>query len=135
MEIGGKLIRGFAQKGGNSEHAISTPKLWVDKSNNATAELQWRFSMPIMAIVLAMLAVPLSKTKARQGRYAKLIPAILIYVIYSNFIMLSRVWIRNGTVSHSVGMWWIHGIMLFFAIWLNVSEELKVKNLFGTIKK
>lgn len=101
---------------------VPTLKLFSDHSNYGAAELQWRFSMPLMAIILAFLAVPLSQVKTRQGRYAQLIPAILLYVIYSNFMMLSRGWIRSGTIPHYLGMWWIHLLIFTIAIILNVRQ-------------
>jgi len=98
------------------ENAIPTYTLWHDHTDNhAAAELQWRLSVPIMAIILALIAVPLSRVKSRQGRYAQLVPAMLLYIIYGNFMFLGRSWIRNGIISHTLGMWWIHGLMLLIA--------------------
>ncbi|MGV6807144.1 MAG: LPS export ABC transporter permease LptF, partial [bacterium] len=47
-----------------------------------TAELQWRLSIPVLVFVVSLLAVPLSRSNPRQGRYAKMLPAILLYLIY-----------------------------------------------------
>ena len=53
--------------------------LMADKSPEAKAELQWRFALvPLMAL----LAVPMSSVNPRQGRFAKIIPAVLLYLIY-----------------------------------------------------
>lgn len=35
------------------------------------AALQWRLSLPVLVLVVAVLAVPLSRTNARRGRYLK----------------------------------------------------------------
>jgi lipopolysaccharide export system permease protein len=103
------------------ENAIPTYTLWHDHTDNhAAAELQWRLSIPIMAIILALIAVPLSRVRSRQGRYAQLVPAMLLYIIYGNFMFLNRSWIRNGIISHTFGMWWIHGLMLMIAMMLIV---------------
>jgi lipopolysaccharide export system permease protein len=53
-------------------------------------EIQWRFALPISTLVLALLALPLSEVRVRQGRISRLLPAILLYVIYANLILLSR---------------------------------------------
>ena len=37
----------------------------------------------ILAVpIMALLAVPLSKVNPRQGRFAKIVPALLLYLIY-----------------------------------------------------
>jgi len=82
------------------------------------AELQWRLSFPISVFILVLLAVPLSRVNPRQGRFAQLFPAILIYIIYANMIFVSRNWLENGEIPWWVGMWWIHGIALLLALWL-----------------
>lgn len=76
------------------------------------AELQWRLSMPISAVLLALLAVYLSKSNPRQGRYAKFFLGILIYVVYSNLLGVGKAWLEKGQVSPTVGLWWVHGLVL-----------------------
>ncbi len=76
------------------------------------AELQWRLAMPLSTILLALLAVPLSKTSPRQGRYARLFVAILVYFIYSNLMGVGRTWIEREVVAQAIGLWWAHGGIL-----------------------
>ena len=62
-----------------------------------TAEFQWRLSVPIAAVLLGpLLAFPLSVTSPRQGRFAKLGIAIVIYLIYSNLLILMEAWVADG---------------------------------------
>ena len=84
------------------------------------AELQWRISAVILCFILAMLAIPLSKTSPRQGRYSKLALALLIYIIYTNLLNVSRAWLNKDAVSPMIGMWWVHILLLLFAITLYV---------------
>ncbi len=79
---------------------------------NAAAELQWRLSIPLSALLLALLALPLSSVSPRQGRYSQVFPAILIYVIYVNLLFVARNWVEQKTVPVSVGIWWVHGVFL-----------------------
>ncbi|MBA2653021.1 MAG: LPS export ABC transporter permease LptF [Tatlockia sp.] len=72
------------------------------------AELQWRLSVPIMVFVLTLVAVPLSRVNPRLGKYAKLLPAIVIYIIYANFIFVSRDWMISGKIPWWIGVWWLH---------------------------
>ncbi|AAP95489.1 lipopolysaccharide ABC transporter permease LptF [[Haemophilus] ducreyi] len=53
-----------------------------DTSNEAKAELQWRFVLIFAVPLMALLAVPMSQVNPRQGRFAKVIPAVLLYLIY-----------------------------------------------------
>jgi len=71
------------------------------------AELQWRIMMPVSAIVLMILAVPLSRSSPRQGRYGRLVVAVLIFVIYYNLLGVAEVWLQDGVVPPVLGMWWV----------------------------
>jgi len=86
------------------------------------AELQWRISSALFCIGLALLAVPLSKTSQRQGRYGKLALAIIIYVVFSNLLNMARSWVHNGKVEPEIGMWWVHGVMLLLVIILLLQQ-------------
>ncbi len=100
--------------------ARSIADLWRDGSNQSIAEIQWRISIPLAALLLALLAVPLSHTSPRQGRYSKIVIAILIYVPYANLLVLSRKWTAAGKVPALVGVWWVHalfiGVILYFTV-------------------
>jgi lipopolysaccharide export system permease protein len=82
------------------------------------AELQWRLGVPIATIILAILAVPLSRTQPRAGRYGRLAIGLLVFIIYLNMLSASKAWIEQGTLSPSLGLWWVHGSALLFAIGL-----------------
>ena len=72
------------------------------------AELQRRISMPIMVLVLALVAVPLAALRPREGRYARVAIAILIYFVYSNLVAAAQIWIEKGRIAPIVGSWWVH---------------------------
>ncbi len=72
------------------------------------AELQWRISAPISLFVLMLLAVPLSRSRPREGRYARLGLGILIYITYANLLSIARVWVEREQVPQWVGLWWVH---------------------------
>jgi lipopolysaccharide export system permease protein len=100
--------------------SFSMTSLWQSDSQAASAELQWRISIPLAAVLLAILAVPLSHTSPRQGRYSRIALAILIYVPYANLLVLSRKWIAAGTLSPVIGLWWVHILLLALAAILAV---------------
>jgi lipopolysaccharide export system permease protein len=99
--------------------SLSTWQLWRDYGNKRrAAEFQWRFSIAISAIILAMLAVPLSTIQPRQGRYLALLPAVLVYIVYINLLFMARHWVEYGFVPIAIGMWWVHVVALFFVLFI-----------------
>lgn len=90
------------------------------------AELQWRVSMPLAALVLAILAVPLSRASPREGKFSRLFGALLMYVMYSNLLGVAHSWLERGMVSPWLGMWWVHGLMLLIT-WVVLMRQ------YGTI--
>jgi lipopolysaccharide export system permease protein len=82
------------------------------------AELQWRLSLPLMVLTLALLAVPLAALAPRQGRYARLAHAILLYFVYTNLLAAAQMWVERGRVPAVVGLWWVHLLVLALALWL-----------------
>jgi lipopolysaccharide export system permease protein len=83
--------------------------------NRARAELAWRAAVPVMALVLTALAVPLARLRPRQGRFARVAHAILAYFVYSNVLAAVRVWIEKGSAGGDFGLWWVHLLPLALA--------------------
>lgn len=92
--------------------SIPTSALWGSARAADKAELQWRFAMPLATLLLAVLAVLLSRTSPRQGRFAKLFIAILIFVTYYNSLGVAMSWVQRGVVPAAVGLWWVHVALL-----------------------
>lgn len=76
------------------------------------AEIQFRVGIPLATILLAILAVPLSRTQPRSGRYGRLAVGLLVFIIYFNMLSAARAWIEQGTLSPLLGLWWVHGVAL-----------------------
>ena len=73
-------------------------------------------------LLLIVLAVPLARTSPRQGRYGKLLIAILVYLIFYNVTILSRVWLQKGITPVAMGMWWVDGLFLAGCLLLLVQQ-------------
>jgi len=82
------------------------------------SEWQWRVSQPVMVLVLALLAVPLATLRPREGRYARVALAILVYFGYSNLISAGRVWIEKGQIDPRLGVWWVHALAALLGLYL-----------------
>jgi lipopolysaccharide export system permease protein len=95
---------------------MPTAELLGSDDPEKRAEFQWRVSMPIMAFVLTVLAVPLSRLRPRQGRYARVGLAILIYFLYSNLLSAAKVWVAREALPPVVGLWWVHLLLIALAM-------------------
>jgi lipopolysaccharide export system permease protein len=87
------------------------------------AELHWRLAAPISTLVLILLALPLAKSSPREPRYARLLVALLVWVIYFNGMALGRSWISQGQLSPLAGFWWLHIPVALIAAYLLWSSQ------------
>ena len=87
------------------------------------AHLQFRASTPLMALVLTLIAVPLSRLRPRQGRYARVGFAIVVYFIYSNLLSAAKVWLEKGDLPPLIGVWWVHLLAMALGIYLIMRER------------
>lgn len=69
--------------------------LLASNTAEASAELQWRLALILAVPLMALLAVPLSAVNPRQGRFAKMFPATLLFLIY--FLLQSSLKSVAGT--------------------------------------
>ena len=92
------------------------PMLMASTDTFDVAELHFRAAIPIATVILAFLAVPLSRSQPRQGRYGRLAVGLLVFIIYFNMLSAGKAWIENATVSKSFGLWWVHGLMLVLTL-------------------
>ena len=104
--------------------ALKTSDLWALTTNKQAkaAELVWRFSIPLMVIILTFVAVPLSRVNPRVGKYARLLPAILLFILYADFMFVARDAIASGKISWWLGMSCLHGSIALVGlglIWRN----------------
>lgn len=86
------------------------------------AELQWRESRGVCALFMALLAVPLSRVKPRQGRFSTLLPLTLLFVIIFYGGNICRALVANGALPVTPGLWLIPLLMLIGFVILLVRD-------------
>ena len=121
MEFERYLVRtedGEVRQSGPSPRKTSTLDLLRQGGNAMLAELLWRIAMPVSAIVLALLAIPMSYVNPRAGRSANMLIAIILYAIYSNFISIAQAWVASGTLHFGLGLLLPHLLMLLPMLFL-----------------
>lgn len=107
--------------------AISTRELVTgERTPRNRAELQWRISLPILVFVVTLMAVPLARVNPRQGRFLKLLPAILLYMAYLTILIAARGALEKGKLPMALGMWWVHLIFLAIGLALLYWEPLRL---------
>ena len=94
------------------ERSMATGALWRSREPAHLAELQWRISLILLIPVLTLMAVPLSRVSPRQGRFAKLVPAVLLYIVYFGLLLVSRDLTASGDIPMMLGQWWVHVVFL-----------------------
>lgn len=102
---------GNGENGPDTREGVDSAQLWRSASRADMAQLQWRLSIPIFAVVLGTLALPLSYTAPRRGRYAKLAVALVIYIGYINLALMAVSLTEMGDLPVWLGLWWVHGLM------------------------
>ena len=87
------------------------------------AELQWRIGVPLSTLLLGFLAVPLSRSQPREGRYGRLAIGLLVFIIYFNLLSAAKSWIEQGSVAPGIGLWLVHaGVLLLGLVLLAVQN-------------
>jgi lipopolysaccharide export system permease protein len=109
-----------------SSKARGTVQLMEDNTTNAWSQVMWRISLPLAALNLAIMAIPLGAVNPRLGRSGDLLIAGLVALLYMNLINLFRAWIGDGRIPFGVGWWLIHAVVLACAVLL-LLRRLRVK--------
>ncbi|MCU1719528.1 LPS export ABC transporter permease LptF [Pseudomonas sp. 5P_3.1_Bac2] len=107
--------------------AMPTHALLGSDDKRLQSELQWRLSMPILVFVVTLLAVPLSRVNPRQGRFLKLLPAILLYMAYLSLLIAARSALDKGKIPPVLGLWWVHLIFAAVGALLLYWEPLRLR--------
>ena len=95
------------------------------------AELQWRLSVPLSTVILAIFAVPLARSQPRAGRYGRLAIGLLVFIVYFNLLSAAKAWVENGDVGPAIGLWWVHGLFLLGALLLLAVQNNMHKRVFS----
>ncbi len=102
----------------SSIKSTSTFDLFKTLENPQWAAIHWRLAAPLSIPLICLMAIPLSRTQPRQGKFARLLPSIMIYLFYVLLMMYSRKLIESGKIPGELGFWWIHAGLAMFVYWL-----------------
>ena len=101
---------------GPSPRTMTVSQLFGDPDPKAMGEWVWRVGYPLSALILCLMAVPLSYVNPRAGRSLNVVFAILIYVAYNNLVGLSEGWVSRSKLDAGQGLILVHGFMLLLLV-------------------
>ncbi|WP_417660239.1 LPS export ABC transporter permease LptF [Pseudomonas sp.] len=111
----------------SEREALPTSELIGSDDQRHKSELQWRISLPILVFVVTLMAVPLSRVNPRQGRFLKLLPAILLYMAYLSILIAARGAMDKGRIPYGLGLWWVHAVFIAIGLLLLYWEPIRLK--------
>ena len=128
-EYGQRLSKPKKQRRRDKADTLPTGELMASDKMAHVAALQWRFSVPILVLVVTLIAIPLSKTNPRQGRFARMLPAVLLYIVYLVMLNGARGAVEDGKLHSLLGLWGVHLLFLLIALillgWPMIIQQLE----------
>ena len=98
--------------------ALPTLELIASDDPVLRAELHWRFAMPLAVLVLTVLAVALSHSGPRKGRFGNVLYGLLAYIAYANAMVVMRRQVAVEKLPEVPALWWAHAAIIAIALWL-----------------
>lgn len=94
------------------------------------AEVQWRESRGVNAFLMALLAIPLSRVKPRQGRFSTLLPLTILFTVIFYGGNICRSLVASGNLSVNPGVWLVP-IFMFVGLMILIAHDfLLLQKLF-----
>lgn len=118
-----------------STKSLSVLELMRNRTPVNIAEMQWRLSLPLSALLLALLAIPLSFVNPRAGRSINLILALVTYLTYNNCISIAQAWVAQGKLHPALGVWVVHGVLALLIGALFYRRLLLTPSLFKLLRR
>lgn len=111
-----RVEQGAAQARAPTTKTLPTIELLREPTPRNLGEFSWRIGLPLAALVLSLLAIPLSFVNPRAGRSMNLLFALLLYMTYSNLLSIAQAYITQSKLGLLAGLWGVHGVMLLFMV-------------------
>ncbi len=105
----------------------ATATLRASSDGRYLAEYHWRIATVVITLLLGVLAVPIARLRPRQGRYGRVIWAVLLYAIYASLLISGRTLLEKGGVPAWAGLWWAHGLVALLG--LAIIQQPRIEDL------
>ena len=98
--------------------ARQMPTLDLIKSPTAErlAELHWRAALPLAALVLSLVAIPLAFVNPRSGTSLNLVMGVVVFFLYYGLLQLFEALTKSGRIPTWIGLTPVHlGMIILLA--------------------
>ncbi len=111
-------VRSAAMESSSDVDQVPLTKLMTMQSPKAKGQMLWRFCWPIGALILSLMAIPLSSTNIRAGRNFNLVAAALVFILYLNAVSIGVARVKTDRMDWVVGLILVNGIFLLLTLLL-----------------
>lgn len=91
----------------NKRRALPTAALVDATEPKERAEFQWRVCLPLIALLMAMIAIEIARALPGSSPYPRFLAGIAVYTVVFNLAAVGRTWVENGRVGPIPGMLWV----------------------------
>jgi lipopolysaccharide export system permease protein len=91
-------------------------QLLSDPNQLNLGEIMWRIGLPVVALLVSLLAIPLAYVNPRVGRSFNLIVAVLLFAFYLNVLNTVQAYVQQGRLDFNVGVWVVHALFLSLVV-------------------
>ncbi|AMA65189.1 Lipopolysaccharide export system permease protein LptF [Candidatus Arsenophonus lipoptenae] len=104
-------------------------QLWHSTDIASKIEFHWRLTLVLSVLIMALIAVPLSKVNPRQGRVLSILPAMLLYLFF--FLLQSTLHsnAKKGVIDPIITIWLVNVAFLLLSIILNIWDIIFIRKL------
>ncbi|MDD1612707.1 MAG: LPS export ABC transporter permease LptF [Methylococcaceae bacterium] len=96
--------------------ATPSALLWISNQLPDIAELQRRLAIPLGALLLSFIAVPLAQLSPRGGVYGNIMTGFLIFFIYGNLERVSQGWVNKAVIPPWLGPAGVYGLLVLIGL-------------------
>jgi lipopolysaccharide export system permease protein len=108
--------RAGQQMGEQRAKSLGLLQLVSDPTQLNLGEIMWRVGLPVVALLVSLLAIPLAYVNPRVGRSFNLIVAVLLFAFYLNVLNTVQAYVQQGRINFNVGVWVVHALFLSLVV-------------------
>jgi LPS export ABC transporter permease LptF/LPS export ABC transporter permease LptG len=122
-EIPIPVDQGTAAAARNSPQYLSLNQLWQNihfaaNRQPSLVELHYRFALPVAALVLALVGIPLGISTRKGGKSLGLMLSLLLFFVYYILMAFGLSFAKQGRVSPLIGLWLANGLFALAGIFM-----------------
>ena len=98
---------------GDKEEGLA---IWdLGDSPEEVAQWHWRIGLPLFCLIGGLMGVGISQVKPRQGRFARVVPGMLVMLLYYLSLLINRNALVEAQIPAWVGLWPVHTVFGVYA--------------------